>query len=248
MQSTKTIASRKKIIDLFISKMICSSNISSCMLDNKDFINLLDYLDPHYKLITRKTFNTHIADKYILISNEFKHEVLTSNKLNLEIDFWKSPNSKNYLLILANIFKFNSIDKKFYIRRFIINLVVLSDKKTINYVAEKITNSLYSYFTKENLDTLNCQIISDAGPNIYASIRKLKTIYNCNNHYCICHFIHRNIACIILDNKVTTKVFTELRSRIRKFIKIFKNNSDMKKKLLDFAAQKIKYYEENKKL
>ncbi|CAG8523104.1 28671_t:CDS:1, partial [Gigaspora margarita] len=155
------------------------------VIEEKAFRNMIQRLDPFYKIPSRKTIQKLVINQFEyqrnLIKNYFSQ---ISSKVALTADFWTSLKMENFLAITIHF-----IDENWNLQHFVLDIFQFKGSHT----GESIANKVYSLLEEFKIETKVIALTTDNGSNMISAANFLqdKLILNDFCHYrCIAHILN----------------------------------------------------------
>jgi len=188
-----------------IVKWICADMRPFSIVQSTSFKNLLNLLEPRYKLPSSNSLKSICDELYEKEKSLLKEELTKAHDVSLTTDTWTGLNDKSYMTVTAHFFnESKSLSSK------VIGTKEVSASKKAEELGAKIKKLL------EEFSLLNkCNYITtDSAPEN----ENLAKVLNMKQIHCYGHLIH-NVVKKVFEIEEIDAVLTKCRKLVRKFKK-----------------------------
>lgn len=163
----KLSSKKKNSINLAIVKFVIGNFLPFCIVENRYFIELLQHLNSHYKIISRSYLsNTLLQHAYESTIKKITAYINDAEYITLTTDIWTSIQRLSYISITAHFF-----DKGYNYRD-----VTLGVQNIVgSHSGETISESILNFLDEWNIRSKVCFIVTDNAANMAKAVEILNT-------------------------------------------------------------------------
>lgn len=212
-------ASRRKIIDQQILKMIVKEYYPFSIVEDREFVKLLNLLNPGYTLPSRKTLSKSLLPTmYNEIYDKVKQDIKDHAKyISITTDSWTSIKNENYIAVTCHFIN-NECDLKSYL--------LSCFKNSESHSSENLKNDLLAVIKKWGLENNIAACTTDNAHNI------INAVSLCGWRHVGCFAHSLNLAV-----QTALKSISETRDKVRGIVGHFKRSPQAAEKLRAMQEQ-----------
>lgn len=212
-------ASRRKIIDQQVLKMIVKEYYPFSIVEDREFVKLLNLLNPGYTLPSRKTLSKSLLPiMYNEIHDKVKQEIKDHAKyVSITTDSWTSIKNENYIAVTCHFIN-NECELKSYL--------LSCFKNSESHTSENLKNDLLAVIKKWGLENNIAACTTDNAHNIVNAV----SLCGWRHVGCFAHSL--NLA---VQNAL--KSISETRDKVRGIVGHFKRSPQAAEKLRAMQEQ-----------
>lgn len=222
MKLKELTSSKIKQIDDLLVGTISEGYLPFTLVENSNFIKLVNALEPRYKLPSRKTLtNKLLNDKYIEVRSVVSESLNKANHISLTSDMWTSAANQGYLSVTAHFINENKLESA------VLCTLQVSERHTAENIAKHIKDILAEW----NISDKCFSIVTDNASVMIDVARRLSL----QHVPCTAHTINLAITDVLGHSDIS--LFNELRHKCRKIVGFFKSSTLAATKLADCQSQ-----------
>lgn len=202
---------REKITDL-IAKMIVANALPISLVDNEEFVQLIDYLEPNYKVPCRQTMTTRLDCMKATLEKEMKDDLKeAAAAVAITTDIWTSLANDAYISMTAS----------YITPQWIMKTPTLADSQlTERHTKEVIIEKLDTLTTEWGIKDKVVACVHDAASNMKET--------TANNDWedvgCSAHKLHLVVTAALGIDKVTNSTLSKLVSASSRLVGHFSHS------------------------
>ena len=210
--------SRNQKIDKLILNLIVTDFQPFSIVEDKDFTQLMKYLDPKYVLPSTKTLKKLLTEKYEKQKEEVKKELHDVDHVCVTTDTWTSINNDSFFTITCHF-----ISPNFEMKSYTIDTV----KMTIRHTAAAISGYLDRAFGEWDVQNKIVAVVTDNAANMIAGVKQLQ-----KPTLSISYFAH-TLNLVVKKSLNAIGDMRILREKCRRMVTYFRQSSLAKDKLTE---------------
>lgn len=212
--------SKSKAIDQQLVKMIVKEYHPFSVVEDKEFRNLIQMLNPNYIIPSRKTVTQSLLPQmYEMTIEKVKNQLINVSAVCMTTDGWTSLNNESFVAVTVH---FIDPSNETQLSSVLLGCTNFRERHT----AENLAIFLRNIVDEWNLNNKIAGVISDNASNIKSALQK------CNWRYLSC-FAHS----INLVVQTSLKSIEPTIIKVKTIVKFFKKSSHALGKLQDFQKQ-----------
>lgn len=173
---------RKKTIDSLVTDLIITDLQPLSIVEDSGFIALLQFLDPKYRLPSRKLLKNWINEKYKEAKNKIQLELDNINKVYITTDIWTSINTDSFLTVTCHF-----INEEFKLRTYTLETIKFEG----NHTSSAICYNLQNVFHNWKLENKVISVVTDNAANMKSAIKQIEPITT--NILCLEHILRQRL-------------------------------------------------------
>ncbi|XP_050066594.1 E3 SUMO-protein ligase ZBED1-like, partial [Aphis gossypii] len=200
-------AVKRNIIDQQLLKMIVKEYYPFSIVEDSEFVKLLNILNPGYTLPSRKTLTkSRLPIMYNEIYDKVKHDIYANaNYVSLTTDSWTSVKNENYTAVTTHF-----INRDCELKSYLLSCFKYSESHT----SENLKNELIRVVTEWGLENKVAACTSDNAANIVGGV----ILCNWRHIGCFAHSLN-----LVVQHAL--KQIQEVRDKIKGIVGHFKRSS-----------------------
>lgn len=212
--------SKSKVIDQQLVKMIVKEYHPFSVVEDKEFRNLIQMLNPSYIIPSRKTVTQSLLPQmYEMTIEKVKNQLINVSAVCMTTDGWTSLNNESFVAVTVH---FIDPSNETQLSSVLLGCTKFRERHT----AENLAIFLINIVDEWNLNNKIAGVLSDNASNIKSALQK------CNWRYlsCFAHSINLVVQTILKSIEQTIL-------KVKTIVKFFKKSSHALGKLQDFQKQ-----------
>lgn len=217
--SRPVIASKRKLLDRQVLRMIVKEYYPFSIVEDREFIKLVNMLNPGYTLPSRKTLSKSLLpilynEIYDYVKNDIKKNAMY---VSITTDSWTSVKNENYIAVTAHY-----IDEECDLKSYLLSCFKYSESHT----SINLKNELLRVVQEWGLENRITACTTDNAPNITNAIQ----LCNWRHVGCFAHSLNLTVQAAL-------KEISGTRERVRSIVGHFKRSPQAANKLKTFQEQ-----------
>ncbi|KAK2579952.1 hypothetical protein KPH14_007632 [Odynerus spinipes] len=202
---------RKKKIDDLILSLVIDDLQPLTIVEDKGFVRLINFLDPKYKLPSRKTLKAWLNAKY---------ELESIDKICLTTDTWTSINTDIFITATCHYIS-NNFE--------LISRTLETKKFMGKHTSVAIVNQLFDICKEWRIENKITTIVTDNAPNMLAAVASLKSRFDVESLPCFVHtlnlIVKHSTILGLCNHKLIMEVETQWNSTYNMFQRLIEQRS-----------------------
>nr|XP_039258629.1 E3 SUMO-protein ligase ZBED1-like [Styela clava] len=148
------------------------------LVQGRNFVKLINFLEPGYTVPSRQSFTRNIEDNYCILKVKVKNELAAADNISLTADLWSSCRMDCYFGVTAHFLVNDTIQSR----------VVATKQVTESHTAENIALWVDLLLADYEIPPERIvSVVTDNGANIVAAMRLCSASYNWQHIRCVAH-------------------------------------------------------------
>lgn len=160
--STTCSKSKSDKITSLIADLIVGNVLPLKLVDDTNFKNLINFLEPKYVVPSRKTITAVIERKYDSIHDDLKMKLATSGSVSLTTDCWTSMTAASFMTVTCHY-----INNDWVLENYVLSTRALEE----NHTANNLRRALEEVVSEFDLQPKVLACVSDNAANVVRALK-----------------------------------------------------------------------------